>query len=132
MHNLHAYYGQCVFYRYELHKLLLNIYFVTGYLMIALYKYIFTRKPVPEKFVYRRTRKFTNVGQVGEGGGGEKKKDINRHSVDKENEIILHLLYISKAMYVAWVILHREMICRIPKKRKKERKGIRIISKGIA
>ena len=53
-------------------------------------------------------------------------------AVDKENEIILHLLYISKAMYVAWVILHREMICRIPKKRKKERKGIRIISKGIA
>ena len=54
-------------------------------------------------------------------------------AMDKENEIILHLLYISKAMYVAWVILHREMICRIPKKKKKkERKGIHIISKGIA
>ena len=92
MHNVHAYYGQCVFYRYELHKLLLNIYFVTGYLMIALYKYIFTRKPVPEKFVYRRTRKFTNVGQVGEGGGGG--------GINEKNILLLFFVFQSILMLI--------------------------------
>ena len=68
MHIIHAYYEQCVFHRYKVCKLLLNILWL-GTLWL-LYKYYKKTCIIPEKFVYRRTRKFTNVGQVGRGGGG--------------------------------------------------------------
>ena len=72
MHIIHAYYGQCVFYRYKVCKLLLNILWLgTLWLLYKYYKKTCSREVrlPPYKEVHKCGPGGERGGRGGEGGG---------------------------------------------------------------